>query len=119
MAEKINVQVAAWCHFYWKDTNPGAKKFYRKLSDQAFNQVLRHKISSCTWDATNKIVTSPRAVTEMAAITKFEQQDWLRQLTGVNAIQSAKRQHVDPMWHSRLETTSRSAPYTVLMPKPR
>ncbi len=48
MAKKINVQVAAWCHFYWKDTNPGAKKFYRKLSDQAFNQVLRHEISLCT-----------------------------------------------------------------------
>jgi hypothetical protein len=76
--------------------NPGAKKFYRKLSDQAFNQVLRHKISSCTWDARNKIVTSPRAVTEMAATAKFEQQDWVRQLTGVNATQSAKQQHVDP-----------------------
>ncbi len=96
MTEKINVQVAAWCHFYWKDTNAGAKKFYRKLSDQAFNQILRHEISSCTWDATNKIVTSPRAVTEMATIAEFEQQDWVRQLTGVNATQSAKQQHVDP-----------------------
>ncbi len=32
----------------------------------------------------------------MAAIAKFEQQDWVQQLTGVNATQSAKRQHVDP-----------------------
>ncbi len=95
-AEKINVQVAAWCHFYWKDTNPGSKKFYRKLSDRAFNQVLRHEISSCMWDATNKIVTSPRAVTKMAATAKFKQQDWVRQLTGAKATQSAKQQHVDP-----------------------
>jgi hypothetical protein len=96
MAENINVQVAAWCHFYWKDTNPGAKKFYRKLYDRAFNQVLLHEISLCTWDATNKIVTSPRAVTKMAAIAEFKKQDWVQQLTGVNATQSAKRQHVDP-----------------------
>ncbi len=33
MAEKFNVQIAAWCHFYWKSTNPGGKRFYRKLSD--------------------------------------------------------------------------------------
>ncbi len=96
MAEKIHVQVAAWCHFYWKDTNPGVEKFYRKLSDQAFNQVLHHEISLCTWDAMNKIVTSPRAVTEMAAIAKFKQQDWVQQLTEVNATQSAKQQHLDP-----------------------
>jgi hypothetical protein len=48
MAEKMKVQNAAWCHFYWRDTNPGAEKFYRKLSDRAFNQVLCHKISACT-----------------------------------------------------------------------
>ncbi len=75
MAEKMKVQIAAWCHFHWKDTNPGAEKFYRKLSDRAFNQVLCHKISSCTWDAATKVVTSPRAMTEMAAIAEFEQQD--------------------------------------------
>ena len=40
MAELMNVQIAAWCHFYWKETNLGAKQFYRKLSDKAFNQVL-------------------------------------------------------------------------------
>jgi hypothetical protein len=48
------------------------------------------------WDVMNKIVTSPRAVTKMAAIAKFKQQDWVRQLTGVNATQSTKQQHVDP-----------------------
>jgi hypothetical protein len=61
LAEKMKVQIAAWCHFYWQDTNPGAERFYRKLSDRAFNQVLRHEISSCTWDAAMKVVTSPRA----------------------------------------------------------
>ncbi len=43
MAERMNVQIAAWCHFYWKDLNPGAKRFYQKLSDRAFSQVLLHK----------------------------------------------------------------------------
>jgi hypothetical protein len=44
MAEKMTVQIAAWCHFYWQDTNPGAERFYRKLSDRAFNQVLCHEM---------------------------------------------------------------------------
>jgi hypothetical protein len=48
MAEQMNVQIAAWCHFYWKDTNPGAEKIYRKLSDRAFSQVLLHEIADCT-----------------------------------------------------------------------
>ncbi len=46
MAKRMNVQIAAWCHFYWKDTNPGAEQFYHKLLDRAFNQVLHHKIST-------------------------------------------------------------------------
>jgi hypothetical protein len=25
MAKQMNVQIAAWCHYYWKETNPGAK----------------------------------------------------------------------------------------------
>jgi hypothetical protein len=61
MAKQTNVQIAAWCHFYWKDTNPGAKQFYCKLLDRAFNQVLLHKISTCTWDPELKAMTSPRA----------------------------------------------------------
>ncbi len=93
----MNVQIAAWCHFYWKDTNPGAEKFYRKLSDRAFNQVLRHKISSCMWDATTKVVTSPRAMTEMAAIAGFEQQDRVQQLTGGSGTtNSIARQNINP-----------------------
>jgi hypothetical protein len=97
MAEKMTVQIAAWCHFYWRDTNPGAERFYRKLSDRAFNQVLRHKISACMWDAATKVVTSPRAQTEMAAIAEFEQQDWVKQLTGGDKPTSgAAKQHVNP-----------------------
>ncbi len=97
MTEKMKVQIAAWCHYYWKDINPGVEKFYRKLSDRAFNQVLRHEISACTWDAATKVVTSPRAQTEMAAIAEFEQQDWVQQLIGGGSkTNGAAKQHVDP-----------------------
>jgi hypothetical protein len=97
MVEKMKVQVAAWCHFYWRGTNPAAEKFYRKLSNRAFNQVLCHKISACTWDSATKVVTSPRAQTEMAAIAEFEQQDWVQQLTGgCKATNRAAKQHVYP-----------------------
>jgi hypothetical protein len=61
MAERMNVQITAWCYFYWKDTNPGAEKFYCKLLDRAFSQVLLHEIGDCTWDPTLKAVTSPSA----------------------------------------------------------
>jgi hypothetical protein len=50
MAERMNVQITAWCHFYWKESNPGAKRFYQKLSDRAFSQVLLHEICKCTCD---------------------------------------------------------------------
>ncbi len=97
MAEKMKVQIAAWCHFYWQDTNPGAERFYRKLSDRAFNQVLRHEISACLWDAATKVVTSPRAQIENAAIAEFEQQDWVQQLTrGGKQTNGAAKQHIDP-----------------------
>ncbi len=73
------------------------EKFYRKLSNRAFNQVLRHEISACTWDLATKVVTSPRAQTEMAAIAEFEQQVWVQQLTGGGkATNRAAKQHVDP-----------------------
>jgi hypothetical protein len=78
MAERVNVQIAAWCFFYWKDANPGADRFYWKLSDRAFNQVLLHEIKECTWDSSLKAVTLPRAQSEMAAIADFEQQDWVK-----------------------------------------
>ncbi len=97
MAEKMNVQIAAWCHFYWKDMNPRAEKFYCKLIDRAFNQVLRHEISLCTWDAETKVVTSPRAMTKMVAIAELEQQDWVQHLTGGGStLHGAAKQHVDP-----------------------
>ena len=65
LAEKMNVQIAACCHFYWKETNPGAERFYRKLSGRAFSQDLLHKICNCTWDSTTKTITSPSAQSEM------------------------------------------------------
>ncbi len=37
MAEHINVQVAAWCHYYWKYTNKGGERFFKKLAERAFN----------------------------------------------------------------------------------
>jgi hypothetical protein len=97
MAEKMSIQIAAWCHFYWKYTNPGAEKFYHKLIDRAFNQVLCHEISLCSWDAETKVVTSPRVMIEMAAIAEFEQQDWVKQLTGGGSLPNGSaKQHVDP-----------------------
>ncbi len=75
MAEQMNVQIAAWCHYYWKEMNPGSEQFYHKLSDRAFSQVLCHEISACTWDPELKAVISPRAQTKIAAIAEFEQQD--------------------------------------------
>jgi hypothetical protein len=95
MAEQMNVQIAAWCHFDWKETNPGAEQFYCKLSDRAFNQVLQHEISACMWDSKCKAVTSPRAQTKMTAIAEFKQQDWVQQLMQVDAIQGTTKQHVD------------------------
>ncbi len=96
MAKQMNVQIAAWCHFYWKETNPGAKQFYCKLSDRAFNQVLHHKISACMWDQELKAVTSLRAQTEMAAIAEFKQQDWVQQLAQGSITQSTTWQHFNP-----------------------
>jgi hypothetical protein len=62
MAERMNLQIAAWCHFYWRDINPGADRFYRKLSDRAFSQILLHEISKCTWGPSQKSVSSLRAM---------------------------------------------------------
>ncbi len=96
MAKQMNVQIAAWCHFYWKDTNPGAEKFYRKLLDRAFSQVLLHKIADCTWDAALKAVISPNSRLEMAATAEFRQQDWVKQLTQNRGEHQPKKTHVDP-----------------------
>ncbi len=96
MAKRMNVQIAAWCFFYWKETNPGVDRFYRKLSDRAFNQVLLIEIKECTWDPSLKAVTSPRAQTEMVAITDFEQQDWVKQLTQEENPRRPPKKHVNP-----------------------
>ncbi len=81
MAERMNVNIAAWCHFYWNEINPGAEKFYQKSSERAFNQVLRHEINECTWDSTEKVLTTSRGKSEMASIEEFEQLDWVKALT--------------------------------------
>ncbi len=75
MAERMKVQIAAWCHFYWKETNPGAERFSCTLSDRAFSQDLLREISDCTWDSSLKAVMSPSAQSEMSVIAEFEQQD--------------------------------------------
>ena len=67
LTEKMNVQIATWCHFYWKETNPGAERFYRKLSDRTFNQDLLHEICNCTWDSSTKTGLSKRSVGDVSA----------------------------------------------------
>jgi hypothetical protein len=96
MAERINVQVAAWCHFYWNETNLGAERFYRKLSDRAFSQILLHEIGECMWDSATKTVTSPSAQLETLAIAEFEQQDWVKCLVQAGGTQQNRLTHVDP-----------------------
>jgi hypothetical protein len=96
MAKRMNVQIAEWFYFYWKETNPGAERFYRKLSDSGFSQVLFHKISKCTWDSSLKADTSPIVQSEMSAIAEFEQLDWVKFLTQDDQPQKALKKHVDP-----------------------
>jgi hypothetical protein len=96
MAKKMNVQIAAWCFFYWKETNLEADRFYWKLSNRAFNQVLLHEIKECTWDPSLKAVTSPRAQTKMVAIADFKQQDWVKQLTQEENPRQPPKKHVNP-----------------------
>jgi hypothetical protein len=96
MTERMNVQITAWCHFYWKELNPGAKKFYRKISDWAFSQVLLHKIGKCKWDSSLKAVLSPSLQSEMSAIDGFEEQDWVKLVSQDSSTQRPKKTHVDP-----------------------
>jgi hypothetical protein len=96
MAERMNVQIAAWCHFYWKDSNPVAKRFYCKLSDRAFSQVLLHKIGNCTWDPNLKAVTSPSTQSEISAIAEFKQQDWVKLLSQDSDAPQPTKAHVNP-----------------------
>ncbi len=95
MAERMNIQIAAWCHFYWKDLNPGAERFYRKLLDRAFSQVLLQEIGDCTWDPSLKAVTSPSAQSEMSAIAEFKQQDWVKLLSQDSGAPRPTKAHVN------------------------
>ena len=61
MAERINVQVAALCHYYWRETNKGGERFFKKLEERAFNTHLNHEVSECVWDAAAQAVTSLRS----------------------------------------------------------
>jgi hypothetical protein len=71
MAERINVQVAAWCHYYWKDTNKGGERFFKKLAERAFNAHLNHEVSKCIWDVAEQVVTSPRSLSECLPCTNL------------------------------------------------
>ena len=95
MAKQMNVQIAAWFHFYWKSTNPGGERFYRKLSNQAFNQVMLHEISKCKWDEKTRMVTSPTLQSELLAVIEFENQDWVKNLAHTNNSAPPKK-YVDP-----------------------
>ncbi len=71
MAKWMNVQITAWCHFYWKSTNPGGEWFYQKLSNQAFNQVMLHEISECKWDEKLMMVTLPTSQSRLSAVIEL------------------------------------------------
>jgi hypothetical protein len=94
MAERISVQVAAWCHYYWRDTNKGGERFFKKLAERAFNAHLIHEISKCVWDAKGQVVTLPKSVSEMSAVYKFESLDWVKNIVQTN--HNLKKKHVDP-----------------------
>jgi hypothetical protein len=110
LAERINVQVAAWCHFYWKDTNKGSDRFFKKLLERAFNSHLIHKISNCTWDAKEQVVMSPRSLSEMSAVYEFESLDWVQNIVQTNL--HPKKKHVDPMAAFNFEEEFWSGPST-------
>jgi hypothetical protein len=95
MAEQINVQVAAWCHYYWRETNKGGERFFKKLAERAFNAHLNHKVSECVWDAAAHAVTPPRSLSEMSAMYKFESLDWVKDI--VHTKHNPTKKHVDPI----------------------
>ncbi len=118
MAKRMNVQIAVWCFFYWKEKNPGAERFYQKLSDRAFNQVLLHKIKECTWDSSLKAVSLPKVQSEAAEIADFEQQDWVRQLAQEKNQGNQRRSMLTPTLLSRSRMTSPLVPFMAPTPKP-
>jgi hypothetical protein len=93
-AEQINVQVAAWCHYFWKDTNKGGERFFKKLVEREFNAHLNHEVSKCVWDAAEQVVTSPRSLSEMSAVYEFESLNWVKNI--VKADHNPTKKHVDP-----------------------
>jgi hypothetical protein len=95
LAKKMKVQIAAWFHFYWKSTNPGGERFYKKLSDHAFNQVMLHKISECEWDGKTMTVASPTSRSELLEVIKFKNQDWVKNLAQADSS-PPKKHFVDP-----------------------
>jgi hypothetical protein len=94
MAERINVQVAAWCHYYWRETNKEGERFFKKLAERAFNTHLNHEVSKCVWDAATHVVTPPRSLSEMSAMYKFESLNWVKDI--VHAKHNPTKKHVDP-----------------------
>jgi hypothetical protein len=95
LAKKMNVQIAAWCHFYCKSMNPRGERFYKKLSDRAFNQVMLHKIGKCEWDRKTMTVTSPTSRSELSEVIEFENQDWVKNLAQADSS-PPKKYFVDP-----------------------
>jgi hypothetical protein len=95
MAKQMNVQIAAWCHFYWKSTNPGGERFYKKLSDQAFNPDLLHETNKCKWDEKTRLVTSPKLQSKLLAVIEFKSEGWVKNLTQANA-NPPKKHFADP-----------------------
>ncbi len=95
-AEQINHHVAAWCTYYWRATNPGGLVFFKKLASKAFCQVLLHEVSECSWDLATQTVTSPHAQSKMAAVTEFENQDWVQDILQASFAQGATKAYVNP-----------------------
>ncbi len=95
MAEQVNVQVAAWRQYYWKATNLGGERSYRKLLDMACSQVLLHEISKCVWNAKEMSVTSPNAQLELSAVMELENQGWAKNIAQADQT-NVKKKHVNP-----------------------
>ncbi len=94
-AKKMNVQIATWCHFYWKSMNPGGERFYKKLSDRVFNQVMLHKIGKCEWDGKTMTVTLPTSRSELLEVIQFKNQYWVKNLAQANSS-PPKKHFVNP-----------------------
>ena len=74
---------------------PRRRRFYQKLSDRAFNQVMLHEISECEWDDKTRSVTSPTSRSELSVVIEFENQDWVKNLAKADNS-TPKKNFVDP-----------------------